>query len=181
MPCCLPPQWGAAIASCGAYYYNRLKNSITYLWLSSISKTQCLMSLTQKLKRRKKTHKEKERKQRIIWHLLPRLWVGGNGGLGGGAHANQIFADQFTLSQPRGQIMPPHFYLPPPPPGFQSWRHPCDLVTICLRCRRRRRRRRRRLLPRGGEVVVVVKSQMRGSQKESFFFSSDDVTCMHSS
>ena len=54
-------QWGAAIASCGAYYYSRPKNSITYLWLSSISKTQCLMSLTQKLKRRKKTTKKRKK------------------------------------------------------------------------------------------------------------------------
>ena len=46
---------------------------------------------------------------------------GGTGGAGG----HQILADQFTLSQPGGQIMPTTLLLAPFPPDFQTFRHPC--------------------------------------------------------
>ena len=43
------------------------------------------------------------------------------GGLGG--PAPQFLADQFTLSQPGGHILPTQYYVPPPP-DFQNLRRP---------------------------------------------------------
>ena len=50
--------------------------------------------------------------------------VAGRGDLG-------ILTDHLTISQPGVQIMPPHYSLPPPNPGFS------DLPTVLIKARQR--------------------------------------------
>ena len=55
----------------------------------------------------------------------------GWGGTWGGLHPLPTFlADQLTLSQPGGHIIPTHYCKPPPPSDFQTLRRPWERFKI---------------------------------------------------